>query len=504
VSEAKSSTPSAWPLGLVTFASAAYFVQGAGANQNSRFDLVRAIVESGRFDIDAFRGNTIDFALHEGHYYSDKAPGLSLLALPSYAIGDGFGPFPRGVEPHPWVLHFVTLATVGLASALAAVALAWLCQHVGVGRRLALAVGALWIVGTNALAYSGLFYAHQLSGSLLVLGLCALKLAEMADGKRAFRFAVASGFCLAHAVVSEFPVALAAAPVGLLLVKHSRRRLRAPFALGAALPLALLGLYNLVCFGNPFRLGYSALAPGRFRDEMSRGLFGIAWPDPRVAFELLLGEYRGLLWISPMLLLAVPGFRSLYRSHREIALVGLAATTALFLAICGYGVWDGGAAFGPRHLIPILPFVMLGVARELESVWHERSRYGSVQRVLATTLVVVSIGASTLGAAVMPELPEKLVVAPVPGMAVPDMRAPLRSFALPLFLRGHVSEKATQNGRIALVSRTSGHEWDAFNLGERVGLPGPWSLLPLLGAWALFLVWLFRRPASASGGNRRH
>src|SRR5215469_13324677 len=69
-------------VGLVTFLSFAYFYEGGGWNQNSRFDLLRAIVERHTLQIDAYHENTGDKAHFHGHYYSDKAPGLVFLAVP--------------------------------------------------------------------------------------------------------------------------------------------------------------------------------------------------------------------------------------------------------------------------------------------------------------------------------------------------------------------------------------------------------------------------------------
>ena len=42
----------------VTFFSYAYFYEGAGWNQNSRFDMVRAIVERGILSIDDFQSGS--------------------------------------------------------------------------------------------------------------------------------------------------------------------------------------------------------------------------------------------------------------------------------------------------------------------------------------------------------------------------------------------------------------------------------------------------------------
>ena len=67
-------------LGVVIFFSFIYFYEGGGWNQNSRFDLLRAIVERHTLQIDAYHENTQDKAHFQGHYYSDKAPGLVFLA----------------------------------------------------------------------------------------------------------------------------------------------------------------------------------------------------------------------------------------------------------------------------------------------------------------------------------------------------------------------------------------------------------------------------------------
>src|SRR5262245_7054529 len=74
-----------WTLGALLFASYAYFYQAGGWNQNSRFALVRAILERHTLQIDAYQLHTGDRAVFEGHYYSDKAPGQSLMALPAAA-----------------------------------------------------------------------------------------------------------------------------------------------------------------------------------------------------------------------------------------------------------------------------------------------------------------------------------------------------------------------------------------------------------------------------------
>src|SRR5216684_2658014 len=59
---------------LLTFVTCAYFFAGGGWNQNSQFDLTRAIVERHTFAIDAYAANSGDVAFARGHVYSNKSP----------------------------------------------------------------------------------------------------------------------------------------------------------------------------------------------------------------------------------------------------------------------------------------------------------------------------------------------------------------------------------------------------------------------------------------------
>src|SRR5262245_56197694 len=68
----------------------AYLHHVGGWNQTSRFALVRAIIEHGTLSTDdtvQFDGRRItgDLAEYKGHFYSDKAPGVALAAVPVVA-----------------------------------------------------------------------------------------------------------------------------------------------------------------------------------------------------------------------------------------------------------------------------------------------------------------------------------------------------------------------------------------------------------------------------------
>ena len=58
-------------------------IQSFSWNQTSHYDLIRSL-DQGRTTIDPYQDNTGDKVFYHGHYYSARAPGLALFALPFY------------------------------------------------------------------------------------------------------------------------------------------------------------------------------------------------------------------------------------------------------------------------------------------------------------------------------------------------------------------------------------------------------------------------------------
>src|SRR5262249_40518362 len=118
------SAPSALPwrkprhelLVLVLVAAAALLpVYAVGAQDNSRLCLSQALAH-GHVSNDGCFG--LDRAVHGGHGYSDKAPGLSLVELP---LAETLRlPAAQGLQGHPWRLWLVRVLAVGLPFVLLA------------------------------------------------------------------------------------------------------------------------------------------------------------------------------------------------------------------------------------------------------------------------------------------------------------------------------------------------------------------------------------------------
>jgi hypothetical protein len=306
-----------------------------------------------------------------------------------------------------------------------------------------------------------------------------------------------AGFAASWASISEYPVGLIAAALFLYGLAGLGPRRMFPFVLAGLPPLLLLAAYNHACFGSPFRLGYQDLSVPQYRAIIERGFFGIGLPDPAVMFQMAFGEFRGLLPLSPFLVLALPGFVLMLRSRdfRHEGLLCLASAGSLWLLSSSYQRWDGGMSMGPRYFVPALPFLVLPAGLAIGAIGSLRRAFWRLPAIGVTAVAILSsVCVCSAAVAVMPEFPDvTLPAAPVSGMDVPDVKHPLTQFVFPLLARGQVGIKASlPNGNLSFATWIPGHESDAANVGEALGLTGLASLLPLLALWALALGAMLR------------
>lgn len=351
-----------------------FFPPFSSPNELSRFQTVVAFVESGTFAIDgelAALGDHEDKASAGGRFYSNKAPGLSLAAIPVYRVLRFF--LPRPGSPASGVFVLLRLLTVSL---VCVVALARFSRRLCLRREwetVAPIVTFAVAFGTPFLFYARSFFSHAWSASLLFLAWDALMPSSERSSFAASVARVGAGLLAGWAAISEYtvaPVALALAARAALPSRGGRRlRPLLLFAAGAVLPLGLLLLYQKVCFGSPFVLSSAREAYPAYSELARQGFFGFGPPSAKVAAAYLFHPARGILLLSPFFFWAGPGFARWWRNRRERpdGAVALAATLVSFLLLTGYANWHGGWALGGRYLLPLLFFVAAALPFALES-----------------------------------------------------------------------------------------------------------------------------------------
>ena len=142
---------------------------------------------------------------------------------------------------------------------------------------------------------------------------------------------------------------------GYALARPDRLRRGAVYGVAAAVGAAPALLYNLWSLGSPLRFAYShaVAVQGRSGHEElglnSAGFFGITRPRPDAALELLMSG-RGLLTLTPVLVMGVVGAVLMWRrGHRAEAGVIGAVTAVYFLYNAGY--WQPMAAGLPARVL---------------------------------------------------------------------------------------------------------------------------------------------------------
>jgi len=328
---------------LFLFSYSFYFTL-KDANINSRISLTRAIVEEGSFKIDRFVRSSDDFSFYKGHFYSDKAPGLSLVGSIFYFLAkDVF----RIKFSEKSLRYFLTFFTVSLPSALFMVLLFnFFSSFADRVRAFIILLG--YGFGTLAYPYSTLFYGHQIAAILIFSSFIFYK------REKIFLSGVFSGFAILVEYSSAIFVFLFL--VYLVLKKEKLGR----FILGAFPFILMLLIYNRICFSSIFNLSYKYVS-GSHKYVHQKGVFGFISPNIRVVKELLFGSYRGLFKMSPFLIFYFAGLYYFFKKNTFDGIFFFLIFVFYVLYNASYYFWWGGSTLGPRHLTLIIPFLVFPI-----------------------------------------------------------------------------------------------------------------------------------------------
>lgn len=460
---------------ILLFFTYSYFYHGGGHNSNTRINLTRAIVEEGRFMTDSFSLNTADLAINNGHTYCDKAPGTSFLGvIPFFFITQLEKILPEKFV-YIWgdrLRNHITIAfSVSLISAISALFLFELLGFYSTNLILRLFVTIGYSLGTPAFAYSTLFYGHQVAASFLIIILFMIHKIILGETsyEREWLYLFISGLLSGLTVLSEYPTA----PVIVFLtififIKLIDKKKIIYFIAGGLIIAAFMFSYNTICFDNPISVGYSTYGSKENPSwaQMKKGVMGIELPRIDVIYKLLFGTYRGLFYLAPFLLLSIPGFYFFFKikEKRHFFYLSILITVFYLCLNSGYGnsqiFWGGGYAMGPRHLVPMIPFLMVPILLSLKRI-----------KFLGVFLILISILISFMAVAVAPRAPY-------------EYSNPLIQYYITNFFRGELSKNIVTT----FPPKFSSREFVAYNLGEIFGLKRIKSIMPLLFFWIAILI----------------
>ncbi len=382
------------------------FPLAGGTNADSRHALLVALAEDGTYRLDSYRDRTSDWArTPDGRYYSNKAPGPSLVAFPIFWVMDKV--MTRGAADRAgrdairfqykgrvqkWLSFFFQL----LPFSLLLIAAGHFLKQRGASPAAANAALFALAFGTTASLFFNTYFGHAVAAAAL-LGFFLAALSEKPW---------LAGFALGLAVLCDYGM-LAVLPAVLLALFPARKQLGGYF-LGALAPAVAWVLYHQKAFGSPFALASKFQNPEFVGKHALWGI--LSKPDPEIFVKLIAGPERGLLWTQPWLLVLLPVALLLAlreggekKKTAKFALLGLFGLLVLNASFNG---WHGGLVPGPRYLTPILPIWALFLGLVWDELTDKRRKLVTLGLAVsgAVAVLVFSSGLSTPTVALWPHL----------------------------------------------------------------------------------------------------
>ena len=349
------------------------------------FATAESLVKHGTLDIEQIRWMGLQQGTYglDGLLYSRKGIGVPIGLLPFVWLGL--------IVPWFGTVSVSLLFNVTITAATAVVLMAYV-STLGFSRRASLLVALTFGLATPAWPYAKSLFSDPFSGFLLLASAFSLLKLSKAGNTGVWRiggYAFLAGLLQGWNVATRYAEALFVPVFGLLLLyylastaSHRSRRPIMTALIAFAAPLLLIGLglmaFNLSRYGDPFNTGYLATET-----------FSAIWIDGILG--QLVSPGRGLLLFSPVLVLSFIGVFSFFRNHRAEALLAL---SIIFIHLLLYGkwfMWHGGYAWGPRFLIPTLPFWMLLLTPVADRVFPVTSSGNRVWQVIFGLLFCISL-----------------------------------------------------------------------------------------------------------------
>jgi hypothetical protein len=332
--------PIAISLGLLGFLwlfSAKGYVQTTDTLYS--LETARSLIERGSLVIPPMREER---PLPGGGTYSPYGIGVPVLMIPGVALPRLLGVSSSRVEE--FLLGFYNLPWALLLG------LSWagIVLRMGLGRERAALGLLLLFLGTMAWRYAVHDFSEMPQAALLAATVFFLARSGPPNP-------LAAGSCFAGLILVKlvhaafWPVLLAALIAGL----PAERRLRdlAKFHAPVAAAALLLAVLNHFRYGAFWMTGY-----GRVQDDFSMGRI------PENLYLLSLSPEMGLLAFNPLVLATLPAWPRFLSSHRLLGWTTLGLFAVAFAINLAWSCPDGGWAWGPRLLMPVLPLLLLPLA----------------------------------------------------------------------------------------------------------------------------------------------
>jgi hypothetical protein len=290
--------------------------------------------------------------------YTVRSLILSAAAVPFYYSALVFSESP---------VVFVGLFVNSLFISLTAVVIFCISSEIQRSKRIGFIMSLIYSVCTFVWPYNTTFWVQPLQGLLLVVPIYLLILTRHNDRSFLCHFSVLSnkrtgsllaglaGLSLGLAVFAH-PTSLLSVPAVLVYAFFSVMRHQKwnfiYFLVTLVAVLFFTGLVNYVRFGSFVEFGYGYFSSLAVHNGWS-GLLG-----------LIISPGSGLIFYFPLAIMLPLGAKYMYKDNKALFFLCVYIIVAnwIYYGTLSYGYepgsWSGGA-WGPRYLVPVLPFMII-------------------------------------------------------------------------------------------------------------------------------------------------
>ena len=387
-------------------------------NTTARYTLLKSIVEDKSLILseDLARLSAPDVVRYNGKFISIFTPGISFLAVPFYLIGDVYG------------IPQVTTFTMTLIFAVLNIFLvAQIAIKLGTRYYAGLLSGAVFLFGSNALAYAQTLTQHHVSTTIILVSLL------LAMQKRSYINNLLIGLLFGIGLVMDIPNVFMMLPIVVYTffsnfslskiaesVKVSVKLSVVLFVIALFSSISLFAIYNYQTTGSYtkyaqgigrtdfFDTEEKQLANKRDREKSAREKKISVPLDTRLQLDglyiLLLSDERGWIFYSPILFIGSVGFFFAYKKKetQRFSALAISIVGMNLLVYSSFGDPWGGWSFGPRYLIPAAALMSAFIGVVL-------SRYAKniIFMIVFAVLLFYSIWVNTLGVITTSAIPPK-------------------------------------------------------------------------------------------------
>ena len=350
-------------------------------DEETMYAVTRAIIHTGQVNI-VTDGSEAMASLRSSPIGAVAPYGIlpSLLAIPFYLIGLLVSP---NATTH-WDMTHLLVSLCNAPISAGCVALLYrMLWRLNVPHSSIIILTITYAVGSLTWPYARTFFSEPLT-TLLMLWSVDAAISAQHHPHTAHRSLLLSGVMAGLIIATRIAASVVIPMLGLyaiLYMPSQRIRSAIYWGIGCIPGVLLFGIYNYIRFRTFFSTGYLSESTS-FNTPLSVGIPG-----------LLIEPATGLLWFVPMCILAPFGAWFLWRQHRHIVILATILIASQVLLYAGWIAWDGGGVWGPRFLVPIVPYALLLCS----GLWYAAPALATT---IARPLLAVSIVINILGCAV--------------------------------------------------------------------------------------------------------